>query len=147
MRILTTVHLSDIQKEVLAKVKAAPNSHMAYGTLQQTEDNMDSNFASARDVLAKLGVLLVGDGTIEVTEKGDQLATKENITDEMGELTELGDQLANTNRQNVQPSPTQSTNVGDGMGDESGFPTESFNLIKSLNVSAGILSDQDKLKN
>mgnify|MGYP006928188645 CR=1 FL=1 len=157
-RILSTIHLSDIQKEVLAKVKAAPNSHMAWEVIQNTESSIDDNFAGARDALADLGLLDVQDGTVEITQLGQEQMTKENITDETGELTDSGNDLAGQDRNEIKdPAAQQGDDMGDdmdmgmggddmdmGMGEEDPF-AESFALLRSLNSEADFLQEQKRL--
>ena len=151
-RILSTIHLSDIQKEVLAKVKAAPNSHMAWEVIQNTESSIDDNFAGARDALADLGLLDVQDGTVEITQLGQEQMTKENITDETGELTDSGNELAGQDRNEIKdPAAQQGGDMGGddmdmdmGMGEEDPF-AESFALLRSLNSEADFLQEQKRL--
>ncbi len=144
-RILTTIHLSDIQKEVLAKVKAAQSPQMAWETIQRSSANIDNNFAAARDVLGNLGLLKVGEDEIEVTDKGLEVMNDENLTDEMGEMTDEGRQLADIDR-SEKPAPAgqqqQAAPLEEdmGMGDEGmedmDLGLESFNLLKSINEDA-----------
>lgn len=93
-RILTTLHLSDIQKQVLAKVKASPNPQIAWEEISSAANDVDENYAAARDILADLGLLQVGEGTIDLTDKGLQSLKDANLVDDMGELTDEGTKLA-----------------------------------------------------
>lgn len=134
-RILTTLHLSTIQKQVLAKVKAAANPKMAWEEIIKVSNEFDRNFATARDVLGNLGVLEVGDGELTITPKGEQAMVSANITDETGQLTDEGQQLASANTQGNQQQQTNNTNMGglDSMGgDMSEFPTESISLFREI---------------
>ena len=138
-RILTTLHLSNIQKEVLAKVKASPNGHIAWEEITKASENFDQNFSSARDVLGNLGLLKVGEGTLEITEKGEEVMRDENIVDDMGELTDNGRQLSSINR--TEPSSeTRTSDVGSSSSDVGGgLPMESFGLLRGINESSNEL--------
>lgn len=144
-RILTSIHLSDIQKEVLAKVKAAPNTTMAWEEIIGVSADVDNNYAAARDVLGNLGLLKVGDGELEVTQKGEEVMKDSNLIDDMGELTDVGRELASNNtqqaQQSAQPNPPAEDNFDMGGGDMDGndmggmgdFSLESISLIRELN--------------
>jgi hypothetical protein len=130
-RILTTIHLSDIQKEVLAKVFASPTPHVAWSELLDVSSEIESNVSSARDTLGNLGLLYVGDGELKVTDRGREVMREENLIDEIGELTEDGQRYASIDRQ-APKSPSQ------------GLPMESLQLIRSIHDQA-TLSHQQKL--
>ncbi len=153
-RIITTLHLSDIQKEVLAKIKAAQNPHMAFEVIQSVNSDIDNNFVSARDTLGNLGLLYVADGELEITEKGEEEMTRENLTDETGALTEFGQQLATIDRSEKpalstpQPQVNQSDDMDiemDDMDMEEDPFKESFSLIKDVNKYSSILKDLDTI--
>lgn len=143
-RVLTTLHLSDIQKEVLAKVKAAPTPHLAWDEISGSATDVDENLATARDVLGNLGLLSVGDGVLEVTPKGEEVMKDENLIDDMGELTDTGRELADIERDPGEQEPTaraaqQPPQDQVGGGDEfEGIPMESFKLIKSVYEDAKV---------
>lgn len=155
-RILTTIHLSDLQKEVLSKVMAAPNAHVAWSELLDSAESIDDNIAAARDVLGNLGLLKVGDGVLEVTDKGIEVMTDENLIDETGQLTELGRQLAQIDRdQPQQPGTQYSTPPGDtadvppppgGNEELGGLPMESLSLLRTINEQAEIVEHLKLLK-
>lgn len=136
-RILTTIHLSDIQKEVLAKVKASPTSQVAWEEVTNAAHDVDQNFAAARDVLGNLGLLEVGDGTLEVTNKGEDVMRDENLTDDMGELTDEGRTLASIDRAAIPNQPEAPPDGANPNQDEfGGLPMESLSLIRDLNERA-----------
>lgn len=134
-RILTTLHLSDIQKEVLAKTKAAPNPQLAWEEVTGAKEATDDNFAAARDTLGNLGLLTVGDGTLEVTDKGLEVMKDAGLTDETGELTDEGQQLAaGDQEQPAMPPPDEGGEMDMGMGDELSF--ESLSLLQTIHEDA-----------
>ena len=168
-RVITTIHLSDIQKEVLCKVQASPNPQIAWETIADTESKVDDNFSAAKDILGKLGLLNVGEGTLEVTEKGIQVMVDENLVDDMGELTDVGQQLADKNREEQPDEPDREGQEqmppggddmqgldmmggleGGGAGGEMGGgmdmpPMESLSLFRSINESAKIRDEIERL--
>ena len=151
-RITTQFHLSDLPKEVLAKVKAAPNPHMAYEIISKTGDDIDNNFATARNTLERLGVISTQNGAIEIVD--DQVMQDEGITDEMGELTPMGQQLAGIDRNEVPQQQPQQAAPQDDMGMDMGgdeemdtedeLSLESLSFFKSINDSADLLEDVKK---
>jgi hypothetical protein len=148
-QILTTIHLSDIQKELLAKVKAAPNSIVAHELISNTADNVDDNFVKAKETLKQLGIVKEIGNSIEITEKGLEVLTDENIIDESGELTEFGRQLADIDRNEISSQqPNQQQNdmgMEDPMGDGELPPMESFSLLKSINNEIDLLENINKV--
>ena len=160
-RVLTTLHLSDIQKEVLCKVKASANPQLAWEEISGAADTVDDNFATSRDLLGNLGLLTVGDGTLEVAEQGEQVMKDENLTDESGELTEEGRALADIPRGEGEkqeqaaaqaPAPGGEEDMGMGMPpegggeEEMGLPLESLKLIRSLQDEAELVLQQRLLE-
>lgn len=87
MRVLRTVHLSDFQKKVLAIIKASPTPQVAFEELQNQPPEEERNIVGARDMLQKLGLIEIGDHTLEITSKGENVMRDEYLVDEMGELT------------------------------------------------------------
>lgn len=139
-RILTTVHLSDIQKEIMAKVKVAPTEQVAWEEISKAASDIDQNFASARDMLGNLGLLYVGDGELSVTDKGEKVMQDENLVDETGELTDDGLALADIERAERPEQPEAPPNGLELPGDEvpppegiEDFPAESFQLLRAVN--------------
>lgn len=133
-RILTTIHLSDIQKEVMAKVKTAPTEQVAWEEISNTASEIDQNFAAARDMLGDLGLLTIGDGELSVTDKGEEVMKDENLVDEMGELTDEGLALADTERGEHPPEGIE------------GFPTESLSLLRTIHEDAKAYEHMKKFK-
>jgi len=154
MRILTTIHLNDIQKEVLAKTKAAPTPQVAFEEISGKPEQIDDNFAAAKDALVDMGLLTQSDDTLEVTERGIQVMKDENLIDDMGEFTEDGNELVGKER-GREPSPEEiaggpeggaalgaaGPGAGQGAigGEAGGFPMEGFELIRELQDRARIL--------
>lgn len=89
IRMLSGIHPTDNQKSVIAKIVAAPNPKVA-----GEEISGNANMIAARNILMKLGVLTFSAGAAELTDKGQQIAKDENITDDSGQLTDVGNALA-----------------------------------------------------
>ena len=92
MRVLSSIHPSNNQRRVLAKIIASPTPKVAGEQLEH-----DQNMTAARDALIKLGLVNNDDHQVTLTDKGTQLAQDENIIDQSGQLTYKGKQLASTN--------------------------------------------------
>lgn len=101
MRLLSAVHPTMNQKRVLAKIIAAPTA-----TVASEELSKDPNLVAARNMLMRLGVISLVNNEATLTDKGQQIATEENICDQSGQLTHVGQQLAYTNSRN-QPDGDQ----------------------------------------
>lgn len=141
--------MNDIQKEVLAKVKAAPTPQVAFEEIAGKPERIDDNFASARDSLTELGLLEQGEGTLEVTDKGLEIMKDENIIDDMGDFTEEGDDLVGKERGKEPAVTQQGAEGGAGMtpglgpeaqGAEGGLPMEGLDLIREMQERAKILA-------
>lgn len=140
-----TLHLSDIQKELLAKVKAAPNPHMAYTTVADAANNIEQNFSSARDTLNKLGIITVKNG--EITINDESVLSDEGIIDELGELTDIGKHLAYIDRREVKNDQSldrseQSNENPTAIANEP--PMESLSLFRTINDKAELI---EQIKN
>jgi hypothetical protein len=142
IRILSGIHPTDNQKRVLAIIIASPSPKVA-----NEELTGDENLMAARNILMKLGVITVVDGTAELTDKGTQIAQDERITDETGQLTDLGNELAHSTEEpqpGEQPMPELPEEPMPGMPGEEPMPggqampneptakLESFSLLRSL---------------
>lgn len=86
---LTSIRLSETQKEALCSVIAAPTEEMAYEAV-----TAGTNMVAARDQLSDLGLLDWTEGSASVTDKGMGVLEDEALVDEMGELTEVGNGYA-----------------------------------------------------
>ena len=162
-QVIRTLHLSDMQKEVLAKVKAAPNAQVAFEELAHEPDEVDDNIAAARDQLEDLGLLAILQDGIRVTTRGLEVMKDENLIDETGEFTEEGQEYAGRDRgkepEDVaggepmgEPGPMGAEmGAGAGVPDMGGAPPmESFSLVAELNkrvsppknrILEGVVSD------
>lgn len=153
-RILTTIHLSDIQKETLAKVKAAASPEMAWETIYKGPDDTDNNMAGARDVLGDLGLLTIGEGTIELTSKGEDVMRGANLLDDMGELTDEGRELAGrgTDEKSTAAPPPATPPMGGAEGglppldQNNPFPMESLQLFNSVYLDATEIEKMKKIQ-
>lgn len=132
-KVISSFHLSDVQRELLAKIKAAPNPHVAFAVTTTVGDAMDSNFAQARDTLAQLGVLSVTDGNIEIV--NDQVLKDEGIVDDMGELTPEGQQLAFANTEQPQQAPAEAP--AEETGDD--LSLEGISLFREIDSNAKLM--------
>jgi len=143
--IITTVHLTDIQKEVLCKISASPTPQVAYETLSQVPSSVSDNYATARDTLEHIGLISVLEGTVEVTDKGREVMRDENLIDDTDELTELGQQLADANTEKAKEQPPQQSASPEGMApgglppmedQMGGMGLESLQLMRAINARA-----------
>ena len=110
MRILNAVRPTETQKQILAKIASAATPKLAAGNIIGNQ-----NLLSARDMLAKLGIITFSPNEAALTDAGEQLARDENIIDDSGQLTDVGNKLA-FGDQNQPP-------VGAGTGMEPQQPT------------------------
>lgn len=118
MSILNTLRPTTFQRQVLAHIAAASSPKVAAENISKNR-----NLVTARDILAKLGLITFSDRAATITDTGLRLAVEENITDEAGELTDVGQQLIGQ----IQQSPMDSM---DPPGVEQ--PMESFVLLRTL---------------
>lgn len=141
-RVLSTIHLSDMQSVVLAKIIAAATPQTAFEAI-----NNGRNLVGARDELQRLGLIAVLDGTVSVTNKGQQIMQAENLVSDTGELTDRGIKFAQVqeladlkdidNPQAAEEQPTSPPGTEQPQGPEEAQPAagpmESFSLIRSMN--------------
>lgn len=90
VEVLTNPRLSAAQQYILAKLIATKENPVAAYTAVSSGKNIVAN----RDILVKLGMIVVGANEANITEKGIEAAKTAEIADDLGELTELGRQLA-----------------------------------------------------
>jgi len=90
VQVLTNVRLSHAQKYVLAKLMLPNQTPLIAYTNVSTGKNVVAN----RDVLVKLGMVIVGANEAEITEQGKAALQNENLVDDMGNLTPQGEQYA-----------------------------------------------------
>ena len=74
-RVLTTVHLTDTQKKILALIDQSP-SDVTAGEAVST----DRQIAANRDTLVDLGLITYGDGRAAITDKGREIMSDENVS-------------------------------------------------------------------
>lgn len=108
-QLIPNLRLTNFQKQVLAKIKAAPTKKVAGEEISSGEQ-----MVAARNALLKVEPSLItfirGEATITPT--GQKVMQDENIIDATGELTETGKDLAYGKEEQQ---------------------TESFNLLSSVN--------------
>lgn len=140
MRIMSAIHPTQNQKRVLAIIAGSANAKVAGEQITG-----DANLVSARNLMMKLGLITFSNGEATLTDKGQQTAKEENITDDSGQLTDAGSQLVGGQAAAPQSQPPADQDDGMGMGDdifgddpsaaggEQGDPfQESFSLLKEL---------------
>ena len=98
MKLLQTIRPTTFQQQVIASIIAAETPKMA-----ATQIAANQNLQTARDLLAKLGIITYTEIDARLTERGTQLAVEENIADESGELTDHGQSLISGQQQQQQP--------------------------------------------
>jgi len=88
MKLLQTLTLSAFQKQVIAKIVAAPTPKKA-----ATDIAANHNLQTARNLLANLGIITFTENEAHLTELGTNLAVEEDIAYESGQLTDAGQAL------------------------------------------------------
>jgi hypothetical protein len=78
-----TALLTDTQKTVLLITHISPSPEMAF-----SNTNTSENLVTARDSLIKLNSVSVGDNTLSLTSRGNDMLKYHNLVDDMGELTD-----------------------------------------------------------
>lgn len=145
VQIMNSVHPTDNQKRVLAKIAASPTS-----TVAAEEISTGQNMVAARDMLMKLGLITLNNGEAAMTERGAQVAVDENLIDDNGQLTKTGQAYAYTGSNgqvdadmagqaqdnqndlsNVDIPPIDPAQAAPSRSPESGYG-ESFSLLKEL---------------
>lgn len=148
---LHSVRLSDIQKEVLARVHAAPNEQVA------ADEILDGgqNYVGAKNILVRLDLINFHDNEASVTDEGEEVMKRANLIDDQGQLTDEGQRYAyDEEDQPQQDQPDQPDQPGqqpqkDQLGTQGGVDQgpsvdqgpisgtgpsfgESFQLIRSI---------------
>ena len=163
MRRLTTIHLTDNQKQVLAQITAA-----ATPTLAHERASAGRNIIGARDILVDLKLIELTTNSALVTDIGKKVMQDENLIDDTGELTNDGNKFANMGSDQEQPSQQPSTDApmdpsqgedqmgGDaepgGLGGSeqpsgnSGEPSLDLESIKMIHQFQKLIQERDLIK-
>ncbi|MEM4258037.1 MAG: hypothetical protein QXL17_02655 [Candidatus Thermoplasmatota archaeon] len=114
-KFIKNIRLTDTQKQVMAKIVAAPTAKIAAEDISEGR-----NLVAARDMLVNMGLIsFQEDKSAELTDEGKVVAKEENIIDDTGSLTPDGEKLA--------------------FGDKE--KTESFSLLRKLALYEGKKKD------
>lgn len=105
------VVLTATQKGILAILYNAPTPEMAYETT-----NGSHALITARNILERLGLIILGDNKAALTQDGQDAVRANNIADETGQITDEGSALIDS---------INSTRTDKGL-------VEDFKLLKSL---------------
>jgi len=133
--ILTTVHLSDAQRIVLTKILSSPTPQVAYESISATR-----NLVAARNLMAKLGLILVTDNTAAITQPGREVAKDEALIDDTGKLTDEGERYAQADRlSDLKPETDNEPTSTDG--NLAAPPMESTKLIQGINAELKYLRE------
>lgn len=116
MHVLSTIRPTENQKRVLAKIISSPTPTVAGDAISSGQ-----GIVAARNMLMKLGLITLTNGTAAVTDRGTQVATAENIIDQGGQLTTIGKELAFSKDSGEADTEAQKNS-----------PMESFALIREL---------------
>jgi hypothetical protein len=84
-RTMKTVRLTDNQKRVMTMIISSATEKLAAENI-----SAGRQLITARDILAKLGLIEFRDGYAALTPEGEKLLKDYNLIDEMGELTDEG---------------------------------------------------------
>jgi hypothetical protein len=93
MHLLSTIRPTQNQLRVLAKIVVAQD----LPAKAAAEISDDISLVAARNLLAKLNLITFTDNNAKLTDKGQQVAKEQGITDETGQITDVGSKLAATN--------------------------------------------------
>lgn len=133
---LTSITLTNNQKQLLVRMQMAPTPLLAGKEVRNGQQSME-----AARVLIDLGLIEYGDEKANVTDLGKQQMRDENLIDQSDQLTPYGDQVKNSQTAGTQtapppesqepsasPSPSAPTDSADNTW-------ESFDLLRTLNNS------------
>ena len=121
MRILSAVHPTSFQKQVICRIAAATTPMTAASYV-----SAGANMVAARNMLMKLGLIEFGSSGATLTDRGTQVAQDEGLIDASGNLTPSGQQLAGMATSQSTP---QDQLDDPGLDD---LNVESFSLLKQL---------------
>lgn len=88
-RIIPVTQPTESQKSVMAKIVAAATPQLAAADISDTP-----NLAAARDMLEKMGLIVLDDQGAHLTDQGEQVMTDHNLTSPSGGLTDVGQKAA-----------------------------------------------------
>lgn len=149
---LRNIRLSDIQKEVLAKVHAAPNEEVAGGEILEG----GRNYVGAKDILVRLGLMTFHDNEATITQTGQEVMKKLNLIDDTGQLTDEGNQYAysdeeqpNQQQQDQQQDQQGTVDQGPlaGVGPSFGESISGISLIRSIHEDYKTYQQIKRFKN
>ncbi len=89
-RILSNVLLSEAQKFILTKLLLPESTPV----LNYQNISVGKNIVANRDILVKLGMLILGDNEAEITPSGIAALKNEGLVDDAGQLTDFGERYA-----------------------------------------------------
>lgn len=89
MKLLTTIRLTQTQRQVIAKIVASQD----VPARAASEISTSQNLITARNMLMKLGVITYSTDSAALTPKGENLAREQNVIDETGNLTDEGNSV------------------------------------------------------
>ena len=92
-RVIQSVHLSDYQARVMLIAHQAQTPELAFAELGSQEKTIEPNLLGARDTLAKIGLIEVGQNYISITPKGEEVMRDEYLIDDSGQVTERGNEI------------------------------------------------------
>jgi hypothetical protein len=118
-RVLQSIHLSDYQAQAMLIAFQAETPELAFAEMGQQDKRIESNLLSARDTLAKIGLLEIGENTIAVTPQGEEVMRDEYLINEIGDITEKGEELLQREEKEISPPADQGpsdTDVNDQQG-------------------------------
>ena len=85
---------TETQKHIMLLIKTAPTEKVAYENVSHGRQKI-----AARDLLARLGLIVYDNDEAEVTPEGEKLMQDYNLIDEMGEPTEEGEEIINKHQE------------------------------------------------
>ena len=127
MHLLNTLRPSLYQKQVIARIIGAATPKLAAAAV-----TANRTLISARDTLVKLGAVTVMNDTVNLTDKGMQLATDENIVDASGSLTDVGTKLSTDEPEQAQPTDVDEPEQPTPQQPADDLSLESFSLLREI---------------
>ncbi len=131
-RIIQSIHLSDYQAMFMLIVQQASTPELAFAELGKQDSEIEPNLQGAKETLAKLGLVEVGENTVTITPEGEEVMRDEYLIDEMGEVTEKGNELLQMHVD--EPSPGEQ---GPTAGSEDNVPNDATGMDMAPPTAGG----------
>ncbi len=112
-RIIPVTHPTENQKAVMAKIVAAATPQLAAADISE-----DPNLSAARDMLEKMGLIVLNDEGAHLTDRGNEVMVNQNLASADGGLTDDGQSAAYGDEAEDAADPDGDLEMGMDFGDE-----------------------------